>query len=163
MRRRTRPSAAEATRRVAATCLLAALALVLPLVLTGCSSAATRPAPGPTLAVDCAAFESEGSNGQPLERELAVSVGQTFQVILCSNASTGFAWEVPTWTGDPSVELVQLGNDAPATALPGAAGTTVFTFRATAAGTTRIEFVYSQPWAGGMKGTWRLAVTVTVS
>jgi len=84
-------------------------------------------------------------------------------VILCSNASTGFAWEVPTWTGDPSVELVQLGKDAPATALPGAAGTTVFTFRATAAGTTRIEFVYSQPWAGGMKGTWRLAVTVTVS
>jgi len=152
--------AVDVIRRFAvAVCLLTALALVL----TGCSSAATSPAPGPTLTVDCAAFESEGSNGQPVQRDLAVSVGQTFQVILCSNASTGFAWEVPTWTGDPSVELVQLGKDAPATALPGAAGTQVFTFKATAAGTTRIEVVYSQPWAGGMKGTLRLVVTVTVS
>lgn len=146
-------------RFVAAVCMLTVLAAVL----AACSSDAGSPAPGPTLTVDCAAFESEGSNGQPLARELAVAVGQTFQVTLCSNASTGFAWEVPTWTGDPAVELVQLGNDAPATALPGAAGTQIFTFRATAAGTTRIEFVYSQPWAGGMKGTWRLAVTVTVS
>jgi predicted secreted protein len=160
MRRRTRSSTAEATGRVAAAVVLI---VAIAAILAGCASDAGSPAPGPTLTVDCAAFESAGAGGQPLERDLAVSVGQAFRVTLCSNASTGFAWEVPTWTGDPSVELTQLGNDAPATALPGAAGTTDFTFRATAAGTTRIEFVYSQPWAGGTKGTWRLAVVVTVS
>ncbi len=61
------------------------------------------------------------------------------------------------------MELVEVADDAPATALPGAAGTQVFTFRGTGAGTTLIEFIYSQPWAGGMKGTWRLALTVNVS
>ena len=142
-----------------ASCFLATLALGL----VGCSSEAASPIPAETLTIDCAAFESAGPGGQPVERDVALSVGQTLVVTLCSNASTGFAWEQPVWSGDESVELVGVADDAPATALPGAAGTQVFTFRGTAAGTTLIEFTYSQPWAGGMKGTWRLALTVTVS
>ena len=119
--------------------------------------------PPVALTVDCAAFESAGPGGQPIERDVSLSVGQTLDVALCSNASTGFAWETPVWSGDQALELVQTADDAPTTALPGAAGSQVFTFRGTATGTTLIEFTYSQPWAGGLKGTWRLAVTVSVS
>ena len=115
--------------------------------LVGCSSEAASPIPAETLTIDCAAFESAGPGGQPVERDVALSVGQTLVVTLCSNASTGFGWEQPVWSGDESVELVGVADDAPATALPGAAGTQVFTFRGTAAGTTLIEFTYSQPWA----------------
>lgn len=118
--------------------------------------------PAVVLTVDCAALESADPGG-PLERDVELSVGQTLDVTLCSNASTGFAWEPPVWSGDQSVELLEVADDPPATALPGAAGTQVFTFRGTGAGTTLIEFIYSQPWAGGMKGTWRLALTVNVS
>ena len=145
-------------RAGAVVCFLAMLAAVL----VGCSSAAGSPMPAVALTVDCAAFDSEapggsaGPGGQPLERDVELSVGQILDVTLCSNASTGFAWEPPVWSGDQSVELVEVAADAPATALPGAAGTQVFAFRGTAAGTTLIEFTYSQPWAGGMKapGGW---------
>lgn len=114
------------------------------------------------LVVDCAAFETAG-NAAPVERELAVPVGAAIQVRLCSNASTGFAWDDPTWTGDPALELSAVDSQGPGSPLPGAAGQQAFAFKAIAAGTTRIDFVYSQPWAGGTKGAWRLTLTVTVS
>lgn len=131
-------------------------------LLAGCSAAA--PAPSPVvLAVDCAAFETAAPGGAPVQRDIAVPVGSKIQVRLCSNASTGFSWEDPTWTGDPAVELSAVDSQGPASPLPGAAGQQAFAFKAIAAGTTRIDFVYSQPWAGGTKGASRLAVTVTVS
>jgi len=136
--------------------------LVTAALLAACSAAAPSPSPV-VLTVDCAAFETAGPNAAPVERDLAVPVGATIHVRLCSNASTGFAWDDPTWTGDPSVELSAVDSQGPASPLPGAAGQQAFAFKAVAAGTTRIEFVYSQPWPGGTKGAWRLTLTVTVS
>ena len=131
------------------------------LVLSAC--AASPPASGPTVTIDCSTFESQGANGAPVARDVGVTVGQGFTVILCSNASTGFSWEQPTWVGDASVDLLQRGVQQTVGAAPGAAGTESFEFKATKAGTTVIHFTYSQPWAGGTKGAWRADVTVTVT
>ena len=134
--------------------------LLLVAALIGCT--ASSPAPGPTVTIDCAAFEAQGAGGAPVTREVAVTVGQGFTVVLCSNPSTGFSWEAPTWEGDATVELVQRGVQQTVGAAPGAAGSESFDFKATAAGTTIIHFTYSQPWAGGTKGAWRADVTATV-
>jgi predicted secreted protein len=140
--------------------VLALVLVALSSVVAACSSTIAPPSAG--LAVTCAMFEADGG-AAPLERDLAVGTGQTFTVTLCSNPSTGFSWEEPTAEGDHSVELVERSILQTVGGPPGEAGQEQFTFRATAAGTTVLHFVYSQPWDGGTKGAWRHDLTVTVT
>ena len=135
-------------------------AVVLAGILAACSSTIAPPSAG--VEVTCAMFEAAGADA-PLERDLAVGDDQTFTVTLCSNPSTGFSWEEPTAEGDHSVELVERSILQTVGGPPGEAGQERFTFRATAAGTTVLHFVYSQPWDGGTKGAWRLDLTATVT
>jgi inhibitor of cysteine peptidase len=128
-------------------------------VVVGCSSTTAPPSVG--LEVTCAMFEAAAA-AVPLERDLAVGDGQTFKVTLCSNPSTGFAWEESTAEGGHSVELVERGIDQTVGGPPGEAGQEWFTFRATAAGKSVLHFVYSQPWEGGTRDAWRLEVSTTV-
>jgi predicted secreted protein len=139
---------------------IALVAMLLGAMLIGCAGGS--PAPGPTVTIDCAAFESQGAGGVPVTSDVSVTVGQGFTVVLCSNPSTGFSWEQPTWEGDATVELVQRSVQQTVGGQAGATGTESFAFNATKAGTTLIHFVYSQPWAGGTKGAWQADVTVAV-
>jgi predicted secreted protein len=136
------------------------IVLVLSLAVAACAQSPV--ASGRTVTVACATFESQGADGTPIAKTVSVTAGQGFTVVLCSNPSTGFSWEQPTWEGDAAVELVQRGIQQTVGAQPGAAGAESFEFKATKAGTTVIHFTYSQPWAGGTKGAWRADVTATV-
>ncbi len=137
----------------------ASLALLLGTILAACSSPAT---PGPGLTVDCAAFETEGAAGVPVQREIAAGVNQTMTISLCSNPSTGFSWEEPIGEGDAVVELEERSVLQTIGGAPGEAGEERFTFKTVSAGEAVIHFVYSQPWDGGTKGAWRLDLTTTV-
>jgi predicted secreted protein len=114
--------------------------------------------PPTTLSIACDAFEQ-----QPAQTAAAtIPVGTSLVVTLCSNASTGYSWSDPV-VGDPAV-LGITGSTAepPASPLPGAPGTQTFTLNAIDAGTTSVTFSYDQPWEGGEKGAWTLALDVTV-
>jgi predicted secreted protein len=138
----------------------AVLIVILGLTLSACSSPAS---PGPSLTVDCAAFETEGVNGAPVQREIEAGVNQTVKVTLCANPSTGFSWEDPVGEGDAVVELVEHGINQTIGGPPGTAGDEVFTLRTVSAGEAVIHFTYSQPWVGGEKGAWRLDLVMTVN
>lgn len=113
------------------------------------------------LGATCEQFQSTST----IEQTASIDAGSEVKVILCSNPSTGFAWDEPQ-IADPSVlELANRAYQAPdAASLPivGAAGGEVLTFRALAAGTTTVTITYSQPWPDGTKAAWTYLLSVTV-
>jgi len=121
-----------------------------------------------TLTVDCVAFDKQAK----ITANVHLVSGDVLYVTLCSNASTGFAWEEqPVATGDAlSFTGVSTGmpessaTDAGASLPPvvGAASTTTFMLRAEHAGSATATFSYSRPWAGGEKGVWTYTIEVTI-
>ncbi len=113
------------------------------------------------LGATCDQFQSSPA----VQQSGVVVAGSDVKVVLCSNPSTGFAWEDPQ-VGDAAVaKLLDRSYQAPgATTLPvvGAAGGEVLTFHALAAGATTILVRYSQPWAGGTQGEWTYRLSMTV-
>ncbi len=143
------------------------LASVLVLLLSAATigaEPATTPAPATdplgsvVLDFDCESFTAAAQQSATVH----VTVGGRLVVTVCSNASTGYSWATPT-IADPSVLVdVASSNAPPASPVPGAAGTQTFTFDATAAGATTVDFGYEQPWEGGDKGVWTIHLDVVV-
>ena len=149
------------TRRGA--CALAAIATCL--TTMGCtgkdSPAPTTPAPQTkTLEVSY----DDLLNQKQVRRDVSLAVGDTLQLTLGSNASTGYQWAADARIGDSSV-LTQTGHRtvAPTNAKPGASGTEVWTFSALKPGTTTVATSYGQPWPGGATDAWTFTADVTVS
>lgn len=141
----------------------ALLTAILGMTLVACSMLAPTASPGPSLTVDCAAFETEGANGAPVQREIEAGINQTVTITLCANPSTGFSWEGPVGDGDAVVEVVERAIHQTIGGAPGEASEETFTFRTVSTGTAVLHFTYSQPWDGGTKGAWLLDVTTTVT
>lgn len=138
--------------------LVAGLLLALA-VISGCDGDGPDPA-FPSVTVDCEALDASG--GATVEGTLTVPVGSQFEIYLCSDPSTGFTWEDPTWDGDAGIEYLTEGVIEPAGGVPGAPGAQAFGFTSSDLGTSTIAFVYSQPWDGGTKAAWSVDVAVTV-
>lgn len=103
------------------------------------------------------------SQTNDITKSLSVSVGSTFTVTLCSNATTGYQWSENANIGDTTiVEQVSQKMMAPESDLVGAAGKQVWTFKALKAGTTTISMDYSRNWEGGEKGDWTFKLNTTV-
>lgn len=93
-----------------------------------------------------------------------LQVGQTMNVRLESNPTTGYTWEVKQV--DPAV-LAQQGEaeyeplDAQTTPMVGQGGWQIFRFEAISTGQTTLELVYRRPWEDTPPEiTYLLAVTV---
>jgi predicted secreted protein len=123
----------------------------------------TFAAPGGPVAVTCDQFAAaaDSSGRSFVARPVSARIGGEIVVTLCSNGSTGFTWETPVYD-HAALGLVRVASTPPATGLVGAAGTQTWVFRAKTAGSHRVLFAYSRPWAGGEKGLWRLALTTIV-
>ena len=93
----------------------------------------------------------------------SLAVDDDLLVTLCSNASTGYVWGDPQISDPTVVALTGTQSDAPASPLPGAAGSQSWAFEALAVGTTRIYVGYSQPWEGGAQDAWTFDLDVTVN
>jgi predicted secreted protein len=132
--------------------------LVVGLVATGCTFATAKAA---EVGVSCDQFGARKSITQTTE----MSVGDQFKVTLCSNPTTGFAWQEPEISNAAAVSLADKSFGAPvagAAQVVGAAGTDSITLKATAKGTSTVVLRYSQPWVGGTSGEWTYTLTVTV-
>ncbi len=106
------------------------------------------------LASGCA---SANAAGGPLKlaqsdsgKAFTIKVGDTIQVILPGNMTTGFAW-VAALDDKASALLVQDGEPVYAeqstdAQVVGAGGTFTFTFKAEAAGQATLKLVYERSW-----------------
>jgi len=139
--------------RVSAILFLFAL---MSFILVGCSSSSQ-------VEVNCDAFQENNH----LTDEIAVSAGDEFQVMLCSNPTTGYEWmedaqiahtEVVKQIAHEFVMAADLDTPPP----PGTPGVEVWTFSALDPGSTTITFDYSRPWEGGEKSTWTFKLVATV-
>lgn len=139
--------------RVTSTLLLIVL---LSFILVSCSSSNQ-------VELNCDAFQENNH----LTDEIALSAGDEFQVILCSNPTTGYEWSADAQIADTEVvrqmthEFVMaedLENPPP----PGTPGVEIWTFNALDPGSTTITFDYSRPWEGGEKSTWTFNLVATV-
>jgi inhibitor of cysteine peptidase len=100
---------------------------------------------------------SEEDAGSTVE----LRVGDTLEVVLDGNPTTGFLWE--TAAVDASV-LKQLGEPEfePDTALIGSGGKFTFRFEAAASGQTLLKLVYHRPWEKDIPPEKTFEVNVTV-
>ena len=100
----------------------------------------------------------EDAGGQ----EIALTVGQEFELTLGENASTGFRWQTVA-DGAPACALVSDEFLPPPESRPGRGGGHVWRFRAVRAGDGRIELSYRRAGREGATAgrTFTLRVRVT--
>jgi predicted secreted protein len=118
---------------------------------------------GKRIEISCDDFYADPAQSGRLE----MSPGEQFELVLCSNPTTGFQWEDPPAVSAPTV-LEQLGMtfEEPGAGgqseWVGAPGMQSWTFEALSAGDAQVSLTYSQPWEGGEKGVWSYTLAVTV-
>ena len=105
---------------------------------------------------------SEFSEGKDISKAVTIAEGSDLIVKLAASPSTGYGWTQAS-IGTPAI-LTQIESKyvAPDTNALGAAGTQVWTFRASEKGKTTVKMDYSRPWEGGEKAEWTFQLTVTV-
>lgn len=156
--------------RASAAIRVGAGVVALAFVIAGCGKAGTTTTPAsnaPTAASSRAAqvkpmAVSLLAGGGTETKTASLSHGDTLVVILESNASTGYSWSI-TSQPDPSV-LASEGKEIqpPTSPMPGAAGHQIFSFSATASGTTRFTLTYARPF-GDQKPAQVETFNVTVT
>ena len=79
---------------------------------------------------------------------VALHVGESVDIALDANATTGFQWHCK-WTPETGLELVgdEYVPDQPI--IPGSGGVQHFVLRATQAGTVTVTLQYGRWWPGG--------------
>ena len=138
-------------------------ALLAASVAVGCSGKSDPPQSGPQTTTVEVSYD-ELLNQKNITRTLALKVGDTLQVSLGSNPSTGFGWASQMQITNAAV-LVQTGHEAlaPSATRPGAAASDVWALQAMAPGNTTVSTTYGRPWPGGEKDSWTFVADVTVT
>jgi inhibitor of cysteine peptidase len=128
-----------------------------------CSGKSDPPKSGPQTTTIEVSYD-DLLNQKHIRRTLALKVGDTLQVSLGSNPSTGFGWTAQMQITNPAV-LVQTGHEvlAPSADRPGAAASEVWALQVLAPGTTAVSTSYGRPWTGGEKDAWTFSADVTVN
>jgi predicted secreted protein len=133
-----------------------------PLILlaTACSP---QPPRDTVVEIPCEKFSAEAGDQVRITRNVSVKEGGHVVVRLCTNPSTGFAWEdadvsTPTVLVERSREFIP-----PGVTMPGSAGLEQWTFEAIGDGVCTVALSYSRPWEGGEKGIWLFELEVTVA
>ena len=96
------------------------------------------------LAVLLTACSLGGKPGNP-QVMIEASAGQEFKVVLESNPSTGYHWEIIGDLDKSIVEFVSRDYRADKPVQPGSGGSDIFIFKAVAAGETTITLGYYPP------------------
>ena len=134
------------------TCVLVAVSLLL----FACSSAAPKQV---SVESSCDDFTKTHN----ITKEVQVNAGDSVNVTLCSNPSTGSSWSESAKISDQTV-LQQTDHKfiAPEAKPPlvGAPGKEVWTFKTLKPGKSTVSVEYGQPWQGGQKAAWTFVLTV---
>jgi inhibitor of cysteine peptidase len=133
--------------RKTVTLVTLALFVALMALAVGCSGAAT---PTEVPEVDAA-------------KGVKIAVGEQFDFVLQSNASTGFAWKLVAPTTSETIKKVKNEYHEPNTGVVGAGGTEHWVFQGVRAGETTIKMTYVRSWEPNAMPdkTVNLKVTIT--
>lgn len=138
--------------------ILMLTAISVSMLLAACA------APGQKAWVEVSCDEFNDNNH--IDQTLEVQAGETFEVKLCSNPTTGFQWSEEAEISDPAVLQQEdhkfIGPESELPPPPGTPGQEVWTFKALNKGSSSIYLEYSRPWEGGEKGEWTCTVNVIV-
>jgi inhibitor of cysteine peptidase len=131
--------------------------------LTGCTGHTDPPTSGPQTTTIEVSYD-DLLNQKHITRDLTLKVGDTLQVSLGSNPSTGFGW-IPQMQITNSAVLAQTGHEVLASSADrtGASAREVWALQAIAPGSTTLSTSYGRPWPGGEKDAWTFVAQVTVT
>ena len=115
------------------------------ILLTGCASSSFTPTP--TLP---ATVETPNTLPEPTDptQLMTIKSGETFDLLVPSNSSTGYRWGIIPELDMNIVEFVEQGYLPEEPVMPGSGGMDVWTFRAVNAGDTTIVLGYYPPGNG---------------
>ena len=118
------------------------LVFVLTILLTGCATLSFTPTP--TLPPTA---ETPNPLPEPTDPTQLIKVpsGETFDIVLPSNSSTGYRWNILPGLDANLLELVGQNYIAEQPVIPGSGGVEVWTFRAIGPGDTTIALGYFPP------------------
>lgn len=116
--------------------------LLAAILCTGCASSSFTPTP--TLP---ATAETLNTLPEPTDHTqlITVKAGETFDLLVPSNSSTGYHWEIIPELDVNIVAFVEQGYIPEEPVMPGSGGMDVWTFRAINAGDTTIALGYYPP------------------
>jgi inhibitor of cysteine peptidase len=97
----------------------------------------------------------EGDDG----RRLSARVGDTIEVRLRENPSTGYRWEVDR-LDEKLLRLLEKTTSGPTTPMPGAGGGAIFRFAVVGTGSGALSLKLWRPWEGDPSIVQRLAVRI---
>lgn len=94
--------------------------------------------------------------------EISIIKGQTLELELESNPTTGYLWEVKKISPDGLLERVGDYSYKRQFNLIGGGGLQIFTFNAARKGEAKLEFAYRRPWEDERETAKKFDVKVTV-
>jgi inhibitor of cysteine peptidase len=95
-------------------------------------------------------------------KNLEATVGSEFKIVINSNPSTGYHWELGDDLDEAIVEFVSKDYQADKPELPGSGGQDVWVFKALKAGEVQITLLYYPPSNGPIDPQQEVTFTVTV-
>src|SRR5690554_3092078 len=121
-------------------------ALLLTVLLSACSEEVLQPP----------------LTGSDHESSIVLSQGETFDVRLNSNASTGYSWHILEIGDNLQLVTSEYRSDDVPPDLDGAGGYDLLTFEAVAAGTNDLVLHYKRSWEDDSTAArhWQISVTV---
>ncbi len=141
--------------------ILMLTAIAVSMLLVACAAPA-QPESKAWVEVSCDEFY----DNHHISTMLEVQIGETFEVKLCSNPSTGFRWSEEAQISDPAVLQQEdhkfIGPESKSPPPPGTPGQEIWTFKTLKQGSSDIYLEYSRPWEGGKKGERTCTVNVVV-
>jgi len=87
--------------------------------------------------------------GQQNGEDRAIRVGESFNISLESNRSTGYQWKLAGQLDQKVIKLVSSDYVGPAKQIPGAGGKEEWIFLGVGPGKTVIHLEYVRPWEKG--------------
>ena len=100
---------------------------------------------------------SEKDNG----KQVHLRSGQSMDIVLFENATTGYQWQIVSIDKDILVEA-EKPDFEPASGLLGAGGKKTYHFKAASPGKTELRFAYRRPWEANVSPIKTFTVWITV-
>jgi inhibitor of cysteine peptidase len=88
--------------------------------------------------------------------------GETISIILDSNPTTGYKWQLAKPADEKVLQLVSSEYRMPETQMVGAGGKEVWTFKALSTGQTNIVFEYLRPWEKDKEPAKKATFTINI-
>jgi inhibitor of cysteine peptidase len=118
------------------------LVLIATILAAGCAASST-----PTATLPPPPVETQDTVLEPTDHTqlITVKAGETFNLVVPSNPSTGYHWDIIPELDENTVAFVEQNYLAEQPVMPGSGGMEVWTFRAVGSGDTTIVLGYYPP------------------